>query len=297
MIKHLPKMLKFLLAFVLITGWIFFGWPKIISFAEDAVLTLEIATSTPITVILIPDIVASVSEVATSTLTITTSTLNNIEPLIVDAVISTSTSNIAATSTDVIIATSTFNITPLIAGIATTTITTATSTATSTLVDASVVSSTLEIALSVEEPQKVFLEEKTIIEEKQPEIQKAQAAITFERTPSRGSVFSQTTINISVAYPYNFVYDGRPGSVGLTFEQLLEMRWWGIAVYNDTSDFISECVSTVSPLLISNFNLGAGNYKTGISLSKTKEKCESFSENEYPLFAVMENANFIIYND
>jgi hypothetical protein len=70
------------------------------------------------------------------------------------------------------------------------------------------------------------------------------------------------------------------------------MKWWGIAVYTETDNFVSKCVSTASSLPTAVFNLGAGNYKTGISLGETKEDCENFSTAEYPLFAVLEAANF-----
>lgn len=125
-----------------------------------------------------------------------------------------------------------------------------------------------------------------------PKIQEAQAAITFERTPSQASIVSPISTNISVVYPDDLIYDGSIGSVGLTREQLLNMKWWGIAVYTETENFVSECVSTASPLPTAVLSLGAGNYKTAISLGETKEGCEAFSTAEYPLFAVLEAANF-----
>ena len=118
------------------------------------------------------------------------------------------------------------------------------------------------------------------------------AAILHQRTPNEASIISPVSISIAVNYPDDLIYDGSTGSVGLTLEPLLNMKWWGIAVYTETDNFVSKCVSTALPLPIAVFNLGAGNYKTGISLGETKEDCENFSAAEYPLFAVLEAANF-----
>ena len=125
-----------------------------------------------------------------------------------------------------------------------------------------------------------------------PKAHEAQAVIRHQRTPSETSIISPVSISIAVNYPDDLMYDGSIGSVGLTLEPLLNMKWWGIAVYTETDNFISQCVSTASPLPTAVFNLGAGNYKTGISLGETKEDCENFSAAEYPLFAVLEAANF-----
>ncbi|MFY9461677.1 MAG: hypothetical protein WAP51_00550 [Candidatus Sungiibacteriota bacterium] len=127
-----------------------------------------------------------------------------------------------------------------------------------------------------------------------PKIQKAQAAITYQQTPSEASIVPAVSISVAVNYPDDLIYDGSIGSVGLTREPLLNMKWWGIAVYTETDNFVSKCVSTASPLPTAVFNLGAGNYKTGISLGETKEDCEAFNTAEYPLFAVLEAANFNI---
>ncbi len=127
-----------------------------------------------------------------------------------------------------------------------------------------------------------------------PKIQKTQAAITFERTLGGVNVSSSISINVSVVYPDDLIYDGLSGSVGLTLEALLKMYWWGIAVYTETDNFVSECVSTASPLPTAVLNLGAGDYKTEISLAETKTDCETFNQNSYPLFAVLEAANFTI---
>lgn len=118
------------------------------------------------------------------------------------------------------------------------------------------------------------------------------AAITFERTPSEADIASSVSITVPANYPDDLVYDGSSGSVGLTREQLLNMKWWGIAVYTETENFVSKCVPTTSSLPTAVLNLGAGDYKTAISLAETKEGCEAFSTAEYPIFAVLEAANF-----
>lgn len=123
------------------------------------------------------------------------------------------------------------------------------------------------------------------------------AAITFERTPSEASAVSPVSIRLPANYPDDLLYNGSSGSVGLTREPLLNMKWWGIAAYTETENFISECVPTASPLPPAVFNLKAGNYKTEISLAETKEGCEAyssenFSGNVYPLFTVNEAGNF-----
>ena len=123
-------------------------------------------------------------------------------------------------------------------------------------------------------------------------IQKSEAAIIFDRTSSEASMPSPVSISVSANYPDDLIYDGSMGSVGLTREPLLTMKWWGIVVYTETDNFIFECVSTDSPLPIAVFNLGAGEYKTSLSLAETKADCETFNQNEYPLFAVLEAANF-----
>ena|SRR3989338_3415384 len=133
-----------------------------------------------------------------------------------------------------------------------------------------------------------------------PNIQKAQAAINFERTPSEISILPPASIGVSVVFPDDLIYNGSPcsaspcpiGSVGLTREPLLNMKWWGIVVYTETDNFVSECVSTTLPLPTAVFNLGAGDYKTEISLAETKADCETFNQNSYPLFAVLGAANF-----
>ena len=134
-----------------------------------------------------------------------------------------------------------------------------------------------------------------------PNIQKSKAAIIFDRTPSalpvggqEANILLPVPINISVVFPDDLVYDGSIGSVGLTLEPLLKMRWWGIAVYNETDNFVFGCVSTTLPLPAANFNLGPGDYKTAISLGETKEDCEAFNTAEYPLFAVIGAANFTL---
>ena len=132
-----------------------------------------------------------------------------------------------------------------------------------------------------------------------PEIQEAQAVITFERTLSEANVLPPVSIDVSVVFPDDLIYDGSIGSVGLTLEPLLNMKWWGITAYTETENFISKCVPTASPLPSAVFNLRPGDYKTEISLAKTKEGCEAyssedFSGNVYPLFAVIEAANFTI---
>jgi len=118
------------------------------------------------------------------------------------------------------------------------------------------------------------------------------AAITYQRTPNETNSLSPVSINTVVNYPDDLIYNGSIDSVGLTLEPLLNMKWWGIAVYTETDNFVFQCVPTNSPLPIAAFNLGAGDYKTSISLAKTKEHCEAFDENEYPLFAALEAANF-----
>ena len=131
-------------------------------------------------------------------------------------------------------------------------------------------------------------------------IQKAQAAINFDRTPSEASILPPASMGVSVVFPDDLIYNGSPcsaspcpiGSVGLTREPLLNMKWWGIVVYTETDNFVSECVSTTSPLPTAVFNLGAGDYKTEISLAETKADCETFNQNSYPLFAVLGAANF-----
>jgi len=133
-----------------------------------------------------------------------------------------------------------------------------------------------------------------------PKIQEARAAINFERTPSEISILPPASIGVSVVFPDDLIYNGSPcsaspcpiGSVGLTREPLLNMKWWGIVVETETDNFVSECVSTTSPLPTAVFNLGAGDYKTAISLGETKADCEAFGTAEYPLFAVIEAANF-----
>jgi len=135
-----------------------------------------------------------------------------------------------------------------------------------------------------------------------PEIQEAQAAITFERTLSEASILPAVSIGVSVIFPDDLIYNGSPcstspcpiGSVGLTREPLLNMKWWGIVVDNETDNFVSECVSTALPLPAANFNLGPGDYKTEISLAETKADCETFNQNSYPLFAVIGAANFTV---
>lgn len=123
-------------------------------------------------------------------------------------------------------------------------------------------------------------------------IKEARAAITHQRTPSEISTSSPVSISVALNYPDDLIYDGSSGSVGLTLEPLLKMKWWGIAVYTETDNFVSECVPTTSPLPTAVFNLGAGDYKTSLSLAETKADCEIFSQNEYPLFAALEAANF-----
>ncbi len=125
-----------------------------------------------------------------------------------------------------------------------------------------------------------------------PKIQKVQAARTFELTPSGASASSPVSINLSVAYPDDLIYDGSARSVGLTLEPLLNMKWWGIVVHTETDNFISQCVPTASPLPTAIFNLAAGDYKTEISLAETKADCETFNQNAYPLFAVLKAAKF-----
>lgn len=125
-----------------------------------------------------------------------------------------------------------------------------------------------------------------------PRILSARAAITHQRTPSEASIVSPISTNISVVYPDDLIYDGSIGSVGLTREYLLNMKWWGIAAYTETENFVSECVPTTAPLPTAVLNLGTGDYKTAISLAETKEGCEAFSTAEYPIFAVLEAANF-----
>ena len=127
-----------------------------------------------------------------------------------------------------------------------------------------------------------------------PNIQKSEAAIIFDRTSSETSILPPVPIHISVVFPDDLIYDGSIGSVGLTLEPLLKMKWWGIAVYTETDNFVFGCVSTASPLPTAIFNLvaGTGDYKTAISLAETKADCETFSANEYPLFAVIQAANF-----
>ena len=125
-----------------------------------------------------------------------------------------------------------------------------------------------------------------------PKIQEAQATITHQRILGEASTTPSVSINLSITYPDDLIYDGSSGSVGLTREPLLTMKWWGIVVYTETDNFISECVSTDSPLPIAVFNLGAGEYKTSLSLAETKADCETFNQNEYPLFAVLTAANF-----
>ena len=119
------------------------------------------------------------------------------------------------------------------------------------------------------------------------------AAITFERTPREEiSIVSPVSISVAVNYPDDLIYDGSTGSVGLTLEPLLKMKWWGIAAYNETDNFVAECISTSSPLPAANFSLGPGDYKTSISLGETKEECEAFDTAEYPLFTVIGAASF-----
>src|SRR3989338_1841846 len=133
-----------------------------------------------------------------------------------------------------------------------------------------------------------------------PNIQKAQAAINFERTPSEISILPPASIGVSVIFPDDLIYNGSPcsaspcpiGSVGLTREPLLNMKRWGIVVYTETDNFVSECVSTTLPLPTAVFNLGAGDYKTEISLAETKADCENFNQKSYPLFSVLGAANF-----
>ena len=81
--------------------------------------------------------------------------------------------------------------------------------------------------------------------------------IQHQRTPNETSIISPVSISIAVNYPDDLMYDGSIGSVGLTLEPLLNMKWWGIAVYTETDNFISQCVSTASPLPTAVFNLGA----------------------------------------
>ena len=133
-------------------------------------------------------------------------------------------------------------------------------------------------------------------------IQKTRAAINFERTPSEVSILPPASVGVSVVFPDDLIYNGSPcsaslcpiGSVGLTREPLLNMKWWGIVVYTETDNFVSECVSTALLLPTAVFNLGPGDYKTAISLGETKEDCEAFGTAEYPLFAVLETANFTV---
>ena len=129
-------------------------------------------------------------------------------------------------------------------------------------------------------------------------IERVQAMITFERTPSEINIVSPVSISVSNNYPDDLIYDGSSGSVGLTREPFLNMKWWGIAVYTETENFISQCVPIAAPLPTAVFNLKTGDYKTEISLAETKDGCEAyasenFSGNVYPLFAVFETANFI----
>ncbi|MBI5005411.1 MAG: hypothetical protein HZC03_02310 [Candidatus Lloydbacteria bacterium] len=130
-----------------------------------------------------------------------------------------------------------------------------------------------------------------------PKTKEALEAVVFEKT--QGEIGTTTpvaavSINVSLNYPDDLIYDGTPWSVGLTLEPMLKMKWWGIAVYNETDTFVAECVSTALPLPTAIFNLAAENYKTGISLGETREGCEAFDTAEYPLFAIIEAANFII---
>lgn len=123
-------------------------------------------------------------------------------------------------------------------------------------------------------------------------VQKVQAAIIYQRTPSETNTSSPVSINVAVNYPDDLIYDGSVGSVGLTLEPLLNMKWWGIAAYTETDNFIFECVPITSPLPTAVFNLGTGDYKTSLSLAETKADYETFNQNEYPLFAVLGAANF-----
>lgn len=118
------------------------------------------------------------------------------------------------------------------------------------------------------------------------------AAITHQRTPNEASIVSPVSISVP-AIPDDLVtYES--GAIGVPRQIMDDMNYWGIAVYTETDNFVFECVSTTVPLPTAVFNLGAGDYKTSISLGKTKEDCEAFSTAEYPLFAVLESAKFTI---
>lgn len=118
------------------------------------------------------------------------------------------------------------------------------------------------------------------------------AAITHQRMPSEASILSPVSISVP-AIPDDLVtYES--GAIGIPRQIMDDMNYWGIAVYTETENFVSECVSMASSLPTAVLNLGIGDYKTAISLGKTKEDCEAFSTAEYPLFAVLETANFNI---
>ncbi len=140
-----------------------------------------------------------------------------------------------------------------------------------------------------------FTDEQTIESKDETDaikIGNVQDKIIFQRIPDGTNILSPVSINISAAFYDLIALESR--EIGVPRQIIDVMNYWGIAVYTETENFISECVSTALPLPTAIFNLRAGDYKTAISLGETKESCEAFDIAEYPLFAVFETANFNI---
>src|SRR3989344_3074214 len=138
-------------------------------------------------------------------------------------------------------------------------------------------------------PEEVIEEIPEIGEEVVAKIDARAEKIIFKRTPEGINILSPVAIEIS-ATPEDLITE-KSGVIGVPRQVMEVMNYWGIAVYTETENFVSECVATSLPLPIAVFDLEKGDYKTGISLGETKEECDAFNMAEYPIFEVFETAN------
>ena len=141
-------------------------------------------------------------------------------------------------------------------------------------------------------PEEVIEEIPEIGEEVVAKIDARAEKIIFKRTPEGINILSPVAIEIS-ATPEDLITE-KSGVIGVPRQVMEVMNYWGIAVYTETENFVSECVATSLPLPIAVFDLEKGDYKTGISLGETKEECDAFNMAEYPIFEVFETANFSV---
>ena len=141
-------------------------------------------------------------------------------------------------------------------------------------------------------PEEVIEEIPEIGEEVVAKIDPRTEKIIFKRTPEGINILSPVAIEIS-ATPEDLITE-KSGVIGVPRQVMEVMNYWGIAVYTETENFVSECVATSLPLPIAVFDLEKGDYKTGISLGETKEECDAFNMAEYPIFEVFETANFSV---